>query len=125
MSGIVKTDLSDHFPVFIVDRNANITNYPDNIKKQIRTFNDKNIIEFKNQLAQTDWSFVIETEEPNLAYETFIKLYLKIYNTCFPLRWITVKRKSFLSPWITKGLIKSSKQKQKLYKTFLKRRKTN
>ena len=122
LSGVIKTDLSDHFPVFIVDKNLKITNYPDSKKKQIRKFNDKSITQFKNQLATTDWTIVLETQEPNLAYDTFLKQFLKIYNTCFPLTWITIKRKSFISPWITKGLIKSSKQKQRLYIKFLKKR---
>ena len=35
---------------------------------------------------------------------------------------VKVKTKSLLSPWMTKGLIKSSKQKQKLYEKYLKRK---
>ena len=115
LSGIIKADISDHFPVFIVDQNLKTTNYPDNIKKQIRVFNDKTINCFKKKLVETDWSIITQTKDPNLSYDAFLKLYLSIYNTCFPLKNIIIKRKSLLSPWITKGLIKSSKQKQKLY----------
>ena len=120
LSGIIKSDISDHFPVFIVDHNLKTTNYPDDIKKQIRVFNNKTINYFNNKLAETDWSIIIQTKDPNLSYDAFLKLYLSIYNTCFPLKNIIIKRKSLLSPWITKGLIKSSKQKQKLYIKFLK-----
>ena len=52
---------------------------------------------------------------------SFLKQFLKIYNDSFPLIKITIKQKQLISPWITKGLIKSSKQKQKLYIKFLKR----
>ena len=45
-SGIIKTDISDHFPVFIVDKNLKTTNYQNTIKKQIRVFNDTSIIKF-------------------------------------------------------------------------------
>ena len=44
------------------------------------------------------------------------------YTEAFPNQKIKVKRKSFNSPWMTKGLVKSSKKKQRLYETFLKNR---
>ena len=33
---------------------------------------------------------------------------------------IKIKPKNLLSPWISKGILKSSKRKQKLYDKFLK-----
>ena len=119
-TGIIKTDISDHFPVFVIDKNMSSTNYPDMIVKKIRPFNEKNLHDFKNNLNMTDWSLVLETEDPNQAYSVFLKQFLKIYNKSFPTKSITIKRKQMLSPWITKGLKKSSKQKQKLYIKFLK-----
>ena len=49
-----------------------------------------------------DWKDIIAQNKPNEAYELFLK--------------------DFESPWITKGLKKSSKRKQKLYAKFLKKR---
>ena len=37
LSGIIKTDLSDHLPVFVVDSNINANSYPEKITKTIRT----------------------------------------------------------------------------------------
>ena len=34
LAGIMKTDVSDHFPVFIIDKNIKTTNYPDKIEKR-------------------------------------------------------------------------------------------
>ena len=120
LAGIMKTDVSDHFPVFIIDKNIKTTNYPDKIEKEIRAINNINIMKFKNILNKMDWMVVLNTQDPNRAYDVFLKQFLKIYNECFPSKIITIKRKSLLSPWITKGLVKSSKQKQKLYIKFLK-----
>ena len=120
LSGIITTDISDHFPVFIVDKNVKLTNYPDSIKKQIRVFNEQSIKCFKRSLSMTDWTIVLETRDPNLSYNAFLKQFLKIYEKCFPIKTINIKRKQLLSPWVTKGLSKSSKQKQKLYVKFLK-----
>ena len=63
---------------------------------------------------------VLNTYDPNFAYDLFLKQFLKIYDQCFPFRRITIKSKSLLSRWITKGLLKSSKRKQNLYKKYLK-----
>ena len=84
LAGIIKTDLSDHFPVFIVDENIKTTNYPDKIEKEIRTIDNNNIIKFKTILNETDWMIVLNTNDPNLAYDVFMKQFLKIYDKCFP-----------------------------------------
>ena len=120
LAGIIETDLSDHFPVFIVDKNIKATNYPDKIEKEIRVIDNDSIIKFKTILNETDWMVVLNTHDPNLAYDVFMKQFVKIYDKCFPSKKVTIKRKSLLSPWITKGLAKSSKQKQKLYIKYLK-----
>ena len=45
-----------------------------------------------------------------------------LYNEAFPKQKIKIERKSFNSPWMTKGLVKSSKKKQRLCENFLKDR---
>ena len=42
------------------------------------------------------------------------------YNEAFPKQKIKIKWKCFNSPWRTKGLVKSSKKKQRLYEIFMK-----
>ena len=59
---------------------------------------------------------------PNNAYNKFLRIFLGLYNDTFPKQKIKIKRKSFNSPWMTKGLVKSSKKKQKLCEKFLKNR---
>ena len=34
----------------------------------------------------TDWCFVNEAEDANIAYDSLIEKYLGIFHTCFPLR---------------------------------------
>ena len=40
-----------------------------------------------------------------------------------PKQKMETKRKGFNCPWMTKGLVKSSKEKQRLFAKFLKNRK--
>ena len=45
-----------------------------------------------------------------------------LYKECFPKFKIKLNQRKNLSPWITKGIKKSSKKKQELYEKFLKKR---
>ena len=56
----------------------------------------------------------------NEIYDTFLKTLTDIYDANFPIREYILKDKDIKSPWITKGLKKSSKRKQKLYIKYLK-----
>ena len=47
-------------------------------------------------------------------------MFSELYEKHFPLKDFQIKVKNLEAPWISKGLKKSSKQKQKLYIKFLK-----
>ena len=58
----------------------------------------------------------------NDSYNIFLERLIKVYDKAFPERKIEIKQKNLSSPWISKGLTKSSKRKQHLYEKFLKQR---
>ena len=53
-SNTIRTDLWDHFPIFIIDNYIKTTNFPDKITKQITMINKKNVATFKEKLLETD-----------------------------------------------------------------------
>ena len=55
-------------------------------------------------------------------FPIFIKKFSLIYDDRIPIKVIEIKTRNLLSPWITKGIKKSSKRKQKLYDKFLKKK---
>ena len=55
-------------------------------------------------------------------YKTFLNVFSNLYEIAFPKIKIKVNSKTRLSPWITRGILKSSKRKQKLYEKLLKNR---
>ena len=63
-----------------------------------------------------------KVEDLNKAYTYFPNIFIDIYDKSFPKSEVKVKFKSDQSPWITKGIAKSSKKKQRLYEKFLKNR---
>ena len=121
-SGIITADISDHFPKFLISQYLMLdsSNEPLNITKQ--EINDKSIAYFKTLVSIVDWKHVVNENSPNNAYNEFLRIFLGLYNDAFPKQKIKIKRKSFNSPWMTKGLVKSSKKKQRLYENFLKNR---
>ena len=119
-AGIFKNDMSDHFPVF-----CNVkTNVSTNSDKTIiykRTFNEESVDDFKYLLNHVDWNYIVNSDTSE-SYYKFLMKFSELYYVAFPETKIEIKTKNLLSPWLTKGLRKSSKRKQKLYEKFLKKR---
>ncbi|XP_065652985.1 uncharacterized protein LOC136080294 [Hydra vulgaris] len=118
--GIIKTDVSDHFPIFF--------SICVNLKKEKqgkvfikkRLINNNNLNSFREQLSLVDWGYINFNDNINIIYDNFFKTFHQVYDSNFPLIEIVLSDKEISSPWITKGLRKSSKIKQKLYIKYLK-----
>ena len=124
-TGIIQTDISDHFPIFCTVDNL-LVGEPDQIKTNHtffkRNFDEPNMTYFKHLLTnETDWSLIYQPQTVNSAYEIFSRYFSYAYNKAFPNIEIQLNNKTLKSPWITKGLLKSSKTKQRLYQNFLKK----
>ena len=77
---------------------------------------------FQDILSEVDCGNLYSISNPNDANEHFLKVFSGIYDLAFPLKNFSVKRKTLQNPWMTKGLLKLSKRKQKLYEKFVKKR---
>ena len=56
------------------------------------------------------------------SYHAFEEIFTRGYRIAFPKEKIIIKAKTLKTPWMTKGLLKSSRRKQKLYNKFLRKR---
>ena len=121
-TGIIQTEVSDHFAIFLISENGNLSHHQDHITIFKRQINDQSINYFINLISEVDWNVIKETNDANKAYDCFLKLFLDKYEKAFPKLEFKIKTKNLLSPWMTKGLIKSSKKKKQLYEKFLKKR---
>ena len=121
-TGIIKSDISGHFPIFFVaDYNIHIKE----IKERFifrRDVSDISVEKFKYKLRTVSWDSITNSSDTNKAYDNFIEIFSPLYDKCFPKKKIKLKPQKYNNPWITKGIKKSSKRKQKLYKKFLKNR---
>ena len=119
-AGIFKNDMSVHFPV-ICNVKTNVSTNSDKTIIYKRTFNEEFVDDFKYLLNHVDWNYIINSDT-NESYNKFLMKFSELYDVAFPETKIEIKTKNLLSPWLTKGLRKSSKRKQKLYEKFLKKR---
>ena len=122
LTGILKTDISDHFPIFTNSVKQRLDSSDKKITIRKRIINADSIQEFRYILSGLDRGSLYSISNPNEAYEYFLKVFSGIYNLAFPLKTFSVKRKTLQNPWMTKGLLKSSKRKEKLYEKLVKKR---
>ena len=121
-SAIIKTDLSDHFPIVFAIKTNETTQRPVVKFTYKRSYCKKNIDKFKNILHKRNWDDIKKNEDPNKAYKHFLNIFIDICDKSFPKSEVKVKFKGNQSPWITKGIAISSKKKQRLYEKLLKNR---
>ena len=119
-SGIIKTDITDHFPIFTILEKYH-KNPLEKTKIMKQDFTAENIHAFEFLLKNIDWNRFLPLDSPNLAHDNFLKIFSDLYDIAFPNKEIEIKTKHLGTPWITKGLHKSSKRKQRLYEKFFKR----
>ena len=121
-TGIIKSDISDHFPIFFVaDYNIHIKETKERFKFR-RDLSHISVEKFKYKLRTVSWDSITNSADANNAYDNFIEIFSSFYDECFPKKKINLKPQKYNNPWITKGIKKLSKRKQKLYEKFLKNR---
>ena len=81
---------------------------------------DTNLTAFKTDLHNINWNSINDSLESNSKYEILFKIFSELYEKHFPLKSFQIEEKDLQASWISKGLEKSSKKKQKLCIKFLK-----
>ena len=112
-SGIIATDVADHFGTFHVIPRKSI-NYS-NVPAEKRIYSDRNINWFKTYFDETYFKHLSDIECPDEAYNSFIIVYNLAFEKAFTLIKTKANRKRVKSePWMTSGLITSLRTKSKL-----------
>lgn len=119
LSGILITDISDHFAIFHINYNIDsIQGMSHTVQRRIT--NTDNMNDFCNSLNNHDFSNVYNSQCPNEAYDSFIDFYCTSFENTCPIKTIKLTQKYIKrDPWITSGIIKSAKTKAKLFKNKL------
>ena len=92
------------------------------IYQHTRSYSDDNIVKFKSLLREADYSDVVGSNSPDMAYHYFINKYQSLFKVSFPIKTVRIKPKYIKkSSWMTKGQVISSLHKCKLYKKIIKK----
>ena len=117
-NGLLFTDISDHLPIFAILSD----HFKNSSKSTYVTFRDQNAnntAAFQAELQTANWDDVTGHNDANSAYNSFLSKYIAIYNKCFPLKKVKARNNNLKKPWLSKGLLKSIKRKNILYKRYL------
>ena len=117
--GILISDISDHFPIFHI--NKNIKNIDKEIHIVKRSYSDINKEAFIEKLSKTNWNDLFNVANVQEAFSTFHKTLFDWYDKCFPKRKITIKYNNY-KPWLSDSLKKCIKHKNHLYYNSIKYR---
>ena len=115
-SGILWSDISDHLPIFQIT-NCSLKPKTKSSVYHKRPITTDNIENFRSHLCSINWDFS-QSSSSNALYNSFMDCLYPIYETCFPVKIITVKENSKAKPWFTSGLQNSCRRKYALYKQY-------
>lgn len=117
VQGLFLTDISDHFPIFVIDKNVKQDTVE--LKQKRRIINIKNMTKFKDLIQEDTFQNIFEIDDANNAASEFQNVLGILYDKCFPLKIINTKY-CCKKPWLSEGLKSSIKKKNMLYKCFIK-----
>ena len=89
--GIIKSNVSDHFPIFFSIRVRKEKLQEGVIKTKKKVFTKRNITSFKEQLSVHHWRHIDFNGTVNEIYDTFFKTLTDIYDANFPIREYILK----------------------------------
>jgi len=118
-SGIIETDVSDHFPIFVIFE-CKVENVNSVLRKIARSYKSFDVQSFHKDLGEIKWELVSRCSNVNMAYKVFYDMFVKVCDDHAPNKEIKVSRKknSPKNPWISSAILKSIKKKHTLYKKY-------
>ena len=120
-TGIIISDISDHFPVFahslhIFSTHSNSSNH-NHIPFKYRHISTKNLNRLTVSLNNEEWTSVFNTNNVDESFENFMNIFTKHFDKCIPL--CSNKKPKYKKnprlPWISNSLLRSINKKNNLY----------
>jgi len=117
-SGVIISDISDHFPIFVLNGKNHKQMEQKHVKSRI--FSERNLNNFKTKLNEQTWENVTTNITVDTSYDMFWSTYSKLYEECFPITRIKFNRNIHKNNnFITAGLLNSRRTKLALHKTSI------
>ena len=115
-SGILISDISDHFPTFIHIKKffCNSTDNT-NVKIEYRLINDETISNFCTNISCYDFSNISELDDCSLAINQLTDIINHEYKLCCPLKSKIISYKNSIKPWISNEILSYIRKRHHYY----------
>ena len=84
--GIETSDISDHFPIFLITSAQFFNNIQNKTTVKKREINKKSKQYFMEILNKVNWKHLYSLTDTNLAYEYFLRTFNGLYNHAFLIK---------------------------------------
>ena len=111
-SGIVLSDISDHYPLYITTHYEHQRKFNTQSKHMSNKFNIGQFIESMNMV---DWTPILHVHDTEAAYNSMHQIITKNYKDAVSSKFTNNSRYNNHLPWVTETLKGLIKQKNKLY----------
>ena len=118
-SGVFTYDVSDHLPIFLISSQLILNNLNKGNTNKLRKENTQTVMALNEDLANEEWNDILVEKDVNKAYEHFINKFIYYYNKNIPLVKNKQNNNKIKHPWITRGIVRSIKTRNKLYKSYI------
>ena len=115
-TGILYSDVTDHFPIFYIDNTQTGKTAPKFILKRLYT--PANSKKFSEQLNNQDWSEILNSQNVKEANAKYLKIYKEAYEACFPVKRVKLGYNN-KKPWLKQNILEAIKIKNKMHKNLL------
>ena len=85
-SGIIVSDVTDHFPIYALVSNFLYGNFDQSPTSGIRVMSESNLNKLSERLRSADWSSVYNQTNLNSCFESFLDILTTNYNSSIPLK---------------------------------------
>ena len=115
LSGVVNTDVTDHFPIFCSVLPRSIKN--DAIRISFRDHSSMNLNNFEAELAlELGYFHLYESLDVNSQFYILDNILNRVYNSTCPNKTKYVSKKYEPTPWLTDSIRGCVKEKHRLYR---------
>lgn len=115
LAGILVADISDHYPVFCFSESVKSERGSETVI--FRPFTETTKQAFREAILSANMTSVLLESNAQQAYTAFAQIVSDAFQRCFPLKRRPPNRTD-AHPWLTRGIRKSIKVKNKLYYRF-------
>ena len=117
VAGAILSDISDHLPIFLLDRGLSVGGLNNSESKTFsyRLINDKTVENLCTRLSNFNFESIFQTDDVNDIFKLFSTAVFDNFNICCPVKYKTVSGKSLKKPWINNEILINIKKRQCLY----------